>query len=67
PILPLGIAGASLAMLTCAVLLAWWKEGRDVLRLGDLAMAPAYAFAKIPLYGQIFRGKRLPWIRSKRD
>lgn len=67
PILPLGIAGASLAMLTCAVLLAWWKAGRDVLRLGDLAMAPAYAFAKIPLYGQIFRGKRLPWIRSKRD
>lgn len=67
PVLPLGIAGANLGMLACAVLLAWWKAGRDVLTLGDLAMAPAYAFAKIPLYGQIFRGKRLPWIRSKRD
>jgi cellulose synthase/poly-beta-1,6-N-acetylglucosamine synthase-like glycosyltransferase len=57
----------SALFLACAVGLAWWKTGRDNMTLIELAMAPAYALSKIPLYAQILRGRRISWIRSKRD
>ena len=61
----IGVGG--LASLLAAVLLAWWRVGKDNLSLRELAGVPAYILAKIPLYCDVFKGKTVPWLRSKRD
>ena len=50
-----------------AVLLAWWRVGRDVVSLYELALAPGYILSKLGLYGRVLIGRRVAWIRSKRD
>lgn len=64
---PLVLSAAAAALFGTAVGVAWLKSGRDNITLFELATAPAYAVSKLPLYAQIFRGKRIAWIRSKRD
>ena len=64
---PLAAGAIGLAALSGAVLLAWWRVGKDNLSLRELAGVPAYIIAKIPLYSHVFKGKNVSWIRSKRD
>lgn len=64
---PLVVSATAAAFLALAVGLAWSNIGRDNITLIELASAPGYAISKIPLYAQILRGKRISWIRSKRD
>ena len=49
-----------------AVLLAWWRVGRDVVSLYELALAPGYVISKLRLYGRVLIGRKIKWIRSKR-
>lgn len=64
---PLAVSGAAAALFGLAVGIAWLRAGRDNITLFELATAPAYAISKMPLYAEIIRGKRISWIRSKRD
>lgn len=64
---PLLVGAGGLACLAAAVLLAWWRVGKDNLSLRELAGVPAYIVAKVPLYSHVFRGKTVSWTRSKRD
>lgn len=64
---PLILAATTTAAFTLAVALAWQSVGRDNITLIELARAPAYAISKLSLYAQIMKGKRISWIRSKRD
>lgn len=64
---PLTIATLAITAFGLAIVLAWNCVGRDNVTLAQLARAPAYIISKIPLYAQILRGKRISWIRSKRD
>jgi cellulose synthase/poly-beta-1,6-N-acetylglucosamine synthase-like glycosyltransferase len=63
----LTLAIACSLIFVIAVLLAWWRAGRDVISLSELALAPAYAFSKLGLYGSVLIGRKVEWIRSKRD
>lgn len=64
---PLAVNAGAASIFALAVGLAWHYAGRDDLTFLDLAIAPAYALSKLPLYAQILKGERTPWIRSKRD
>ena len=67
PTLPLFAAGLAALLLCLAVSLAWLRFGREAVSLGRLLLSPAYALAKLPLYGSFFWRRQLAWIRTKRD
>lgn len=66
---PLALAGAALAMLALAVVIAWWRFGREIVSLGELLRAPVYVLEKLPLYLRIVveRGGKRGWVRARRD
>jgi cellulose synthase/poly-beta-1,6-N-acetylglucosamine synthase-like glycosyltransferase len=73
----LALAGGSLAVLQLAVamcvmfstsvFLAWWRVGKDVVSLYELALAPAYVVSKLTIYGSALVGQKAQWVRSRRD
>ena len=50
-----------------AVLLAWWRYGRQTLSAANLAMAVLYIFWKVPVYIGFLVNRQVEWVRSKRD
>jgi cellulose synthase/poly-beta-1,6-N-acetylglucosamine synthase-like glycosyltransferase len=64
---PLGLGLAGLVMLTLAVAAAWVQVGRRSVSLAELALAPLYALAKIPIYVRLFTARQLRWVRTSRD
>lgn len=56
-----------LAILGITVLLAWLKFGRQIVSLANLAYAPIYAVAKIPVYLNFIVKRQVEWVRSRRD
>lgn len=64
---PLVFAVGLLLALAGAILLAWWRHGRHVLKLRILLLAPLYALAKLPLYAAFLRRRQVEWVRSSRD
>jgi cellulose synthase/poly-beta-1,6-N-acetylglucosamine synthase-like glycosyltransferase len=63
----LAVGAVAIALFGLSIVVAWRSVGRDNITLMELARAPAYVLSKIPLYAEILRGKRISWIRSKRD
>jgi cellulose synthase/poly-beta-1,6-N-acetylglucosamine synthase-like glycosyltransferase len=64
----LAISAASLMAYCIAILLCWWKFGRDILPLGSIWSVARYAVGKLPLYRQILSRSRSPqWIRTARN
>lgn len=50
-----------------AVLLCWWKYGRDILTLRDIVLILFYVAGKAPLYRQLLSRKRdSQWVRTDR-
>ena len=66
PVAPLGVGATMLALLTSAVLAAWWRHGRSTLALGELLQAPAYMLAKIPVYLRYLVARQSEWVRTRR-
>lgn len=64
---PWWLAIANLFILTVAVLMAWLFYGRHILAFRQLAFAPFYALAKVPLYLRFIFKRQVDWVRSKRD
>jgi hypothetical protein len=64
---PLAIASAGASLLAVTVFAAWARFGRNVVSLGSLLLALAYALWKIPLYGKFLVARQIDWVRSKRD
>ena len=56
-----------LAVVTSLLLLAWWLEGRAVLPLRQLALAPIYALWKIPIYATLFLRRERQWNKTPRQ
>ncbi|MDI1360966.1 glycosyltransferase family 2 protein [Methylotenera sp.] len=50
-----------------AVILAWSKFGRNIVKFSELLMVPFYILAKIPLYIKFVFKRQSEWVRSKRD
>lgn len=63
----LGLASAIGLLFSGAVLLAWWRVGRDIVSFYELCRAPFYVLSKLGLYGRVLIGRKVEWIRSKRD
>lgn len=63
PLPALAAAGA----LAAAVLLAWWRWGRDTVPLRTLLLGPAYAFCKIPLYLRFLLRREKAWVKTERE
>ena len=64
---PFFLIAACLVLVAAAVLLAWIKHGRDVLRPRDLVLIVHYLAKKLSLYAAMVTGRRvLQWIRADR-
>ncbi|MGZ5818953.1 MAG: glycosyltransferase family 2 protein [Burkholderiaceae bacterium] len=64
---PMGFAALIVCALGMAILMSWWRYGRQTLSASNLAMAFLYMFWKIPLYLRFFVNRQVEWVRSKRD
>jgi len=64
---PLALVLGELIVLAVAVAAAWRQVGRRSVTLGELALAPIYALAKIPIYIRLFTARQLRWVRTSRD
>jgi hypothetical protein len=64
--LPVIVSGIVCAFFLAAIVLAWWRHGRDILPLHWLIFAPVYAVMKIPLYGRFFFNRQRAWVRGVR-
>jgi cellulose synthase/poly-beta-1,6-N-acetylglucosamine synthase-like glycosyltransferase len=67
PRFPIVISSVAGALLALSVLLSWVGYGRQIISLGELALAGVYALRKIPLYLRFFVARQLDWVRSNRD
>ena len=63
----LAVAVVGLALSVVATGLAWRQVGRSIVSLPELLSAPAYAFAKIPIYVRVFTNRQRRWIRTRRN
>ena len=63
---PLALAIADAGTLGTALLLAWVRFGRSVISFRELAYAPLYAVAKIPLYFNFIIRRQAEWVRTRR-
>jgi cellulose synthase/poly-beta-1,6-N-acetylglucosamine synthase-like glycosyltransferase len=61
------LALVGLILLAAAVGVAWTQVGRRSVSLAELALAPIYALAKIPIYIRLFTARQLRWVRTGRD
>lgn len=64
---PFALAGVAAGLLVVTVFAGWARFGRNVVSLGNLLMAVAYALWKIPLYVRFLVARQIDWVRSKRD
>ena len=56
-----------LLLVATAVILAWYKFGRHIVKFSELLMVPFYVLAKVPLYIKFVFKRQSEWVRSKRD
>ena len=66
-IVPLMLLSACLALLTMALLAAWWEVGRGVISGTALLKIPFYVLWKIPIYFRFFTARQTGWNRTHRD
>jgi cellulose synthase/poly-beta-1,6-N-acetylglucosamine synthase-like glycosyltransferase len=64
---PFVLASVAAGLLVVTVFAGWVRFGRNVVSLGNLLMALAYALWKIPLYVRFLVARQIDWVRSKRD
>ncbi len=50
-----------------AIVLAWAREGRNVLTLSALLQVPLYVLWKLPIYFRLLTGRRSGWRRTPRE
>lgn len=64
---PIIMSGISAIVFVTAVLLAWWRYGREMVPFRWLVFAPVYAISKIPLYGHFLFKRQRVWVKGERD
>lgn len=63
---PLRVMGWSLLFLAVAVLVGWYRWGRHILSVAELAEVPLYILRKIPLYLAFWKKRETRWVRTER-
>lgn len=64
---PLFAATLVLGALGTAIMLSWWRYGRQIVTARHLLIALFYMFLKIPLYLRFFVRRQVEWVRAQRD
>ena len=64
---PLVLLCVCLALMSMALLAAWWKEGRSVISGTALLKIPFYVLWKVPIYLRYFTARQTGWNRTHRD
>jgi len=64
---PFVVAVAGVMLVAAAVLVAWRRNGRDLIGLRELAGLPLYIAAKLPMYLRLLGKRQVEWVRTKRD
>lgn len=63
--LALGVSLAGMALLTCAVLVAWLRDGRDIVPARAFLLVPVHVLCRLPVHvGMLFT--RPGWQRAER-
>lgn len=65
--IPFLISLTSLALLACAILLAWWGWGRGIITITTLLLVPVYVLSKIPYYFNFIFKRQKKWVRTDRE
>jgi hypothetical protein len=63
---PILAIGTLLLLLLLAVSTARQRFARNVISPSELACAPIYALAKVPLYARFLYKRQVEWVRSAR-
>lgn len=64
---PLWVSVFSCVSFGLAILLTWWRWGRNVISFADLSAVPGYVAAKLPLYRRFMAARQTEWVRTDRD
>lgn len=66
-LLPLACTALAVALFASAVILALWRTPNGLVSFSDLRLVPVYVLSKFELYRQIAQGRKIGWVRAKRD
>ncbi len=66
PILAFAALTAAMACAVLAILVSWYRFGRDRLPAADLLLFPYYVLKKLPLYLGFFVRPQREWVRTDR-
>jgi cellulose synthase/poly-beta-1,6-N-acetylglucosamine synthase-like glycosyltransferase len=61
------VSGGAVVLLFCAISLAWYYCGRDIVSTGELLWIPVYVLTKVPMYLRYWTKRQTDWIRTNRD
>jgi cellulose synthase/poly-beta-1,6-N-acetylglucosamine synthase-like glycosyltransferase len=64
---PVLASGMICALFFVAIVLAFWRYGREIMPLRWLVFAPVYAITKIPLYVKFLFNRQREWARGERE
>ncbi|WP_082081780.1 glycosyltransferase family 2 protein [Bradyrhizobium sp. LTSP857] len=64
---PFVVSFVAAAVFVLAVLVLWFRFGRDFCSAADLLKVPLYVLAKIPLYLKFILNRQRVWVRTNRD
>ena len=64
---PFAVAATAFVAVGVAVVIAWRREGRRLLGLGELFGLPLYVARKLPMYLRLLGRRQVEWVRTKRD
>jgi len=65
-IIPLAISSIALASLTVSIGAAWWRFGRALISLREMAAVPAYCLLRVPSFIRFFVHRQTKWVRTER-
>jgi cellulose synthase/poly-beta-1,6-N-acetylglucosamine synthase-like glycosyltransferase len=65
-VVPLAICSLALACLCVSLGAAWWRFGRELVSLRELAAIPGYCLLKIPSFIRFFVNRQIDWVRTER-
>ncbi|HEV2573693.1 MAG TPA: glycosyltransferase family 2 protein [Beijerinckiaceae bacterium] len=63
---PLLVSAGALALFTSAIAGAWWRFGKEIISLHELAAGPAYCLRRIPSYIRFLVNRQVAWVRTER-
>ncbi len=66
PIHPAAIAGLGVLSVMAAIVLAWLKQGRHLIRAHEWMTLPLFLFWKLPIYFKYLTQRKSGWQRTQR-